>query len=64
MTVELEPCPQCGGPLCWGYGLAGGGMGHYWYCDACEFFRKQQDADELTEPTVEHTPVVVVEGSR
>ena len=34
-----ERCPQCGGNLQHGYGLAGGGIGAYRYCsnDACDY---------------------------
>jgi hypothetical protein len=27
-----EPCPECGAPLTWGYGLAMGGPGMYVMC--------------------------------
>lgn len=33
-------CPWCGGDIHQGYGLAGGGMGPYWYCGNCDFFHK------------------------
>lgn len=41
-------CPECDGPLELGYGLAGGGMGTYVFCqrEGCSFFRKSQDEDE------------------
>lgn len=44
----MKSCPKCGGELMWGYGLAGGGMGSYWYCmsDNCDFFEKELDEDE------------------
>lgn len=29
------PCPNCGGKTETGYGLAGGGMGVYSYCEKC-----------------------------
>ena len=33
---QVEECPTCKGPLETGFGLAGGGMGVYGYCDKCE----------------------------
>lgn len=40
-------CPQCAQPkLMVGYGLAGGGMGTYWSCDACGYWKKEQDPPE------------------
>lgn len=36
-------CQLCGNKLGSGYGLAGGGMGSYTFCTACNFFEKQQD---------------------
>lgn len=49
-----EECPKCHarGTLHTGYGLAGGGIGVYTYCDAegCDFFDKVQDPPE--EPPV------------
>jgi hypothetical protein len=32
---QVELCPKCGGPLIEGFGLAGGGLGVYGYCDPC-----------------------------
>jgi hypothetical protein len=46
---QLEPrgdglCPKCGSSnLGEGYGLAGGGVGSYQYCDDCDWFYKTQD---------------------
>lgn len=47
MTQDPETCPQCGGPVVHGYGLMGGGMGHYVVCenDACGWMWKEQDRD-------------------
>lgn len=44
-------CPECGGQLEFGFGLAGGGYGPYVFCSgsdgdgagACEFFLKEQE---------------------
>ena len=37
----VERCPSCGtGWLQLSYGLAGGGMGVYCYCDTCNHFEK------------------------
>jgi hypothetical protein len=47
-----ERCPKCHElSLQMGYGLTGGGIGPYQYCDneKCDYFEKWQDA-ELTEP--------------
>lgn len=35
-----KPCPQCGGELTFGFGLAGGGCGAYVLCLDCDFFEK------------------------
>ena len=32
---QVENCPTCGSTLETGYGLAGGGMGVYGFCDPC-----------------------------
>lgn len=32
---QVELCPKCGSQLIEGWGLAGGGMGVYGYCDPC-----------------------------
>lgn len=43
-------CPMCGTSCSRGYGLAGGGMGAYWACNAndliCGYFFKKQDAED------------------
>jgi hypothetical protein len=41
-----ETCPTCPGApkLERGYGLAGGGMGEYVFCDTCNFFQKHLEA--------------------
>lgn len=47
--TEKPKCPKCGAILYYAYGMAGGGMGPYWYCDGpeegqdCDYFRKEQD---------------------
>jgi hypothetical protein len=33
---QVEECPTCKGPLEQGYGLAGGGIGSYGYCERCD----------------------------
>ena len=33
---QVHECPTCKGPLETGYGMAGGGMGGYGYCEKCE----------------------------
>jgi hypothetical protein len=47
-VTDETKCPKCGGEILLGYGLAGGGIGGYRYCDTddCDFFDKTQDADE------------------
>lgn len=47
-TYEKVPCPKCGKhTVIMSYGLAGGGMGTYWFCDSdpCDYFEKQQDKE-------------------
>ncbi len=40
-------CPECGGSLEVGFGLAGGGYGPYTYCLACErVVEKWQETDD------------------
>lgn len=43
-----QKCPKCGGAVSQAYGLAGGGMGSYKFCDTdgCNFFEKTQDSIE------------------
>lgn len=36
-------CPWCGELLLEGYGLAGGGIGHWSSCNSCDYFYKVQD---------------------
>jgi hypothetical protein len=46
----VEQCPKCRQmTLLAGYGLMGGGIGFYWFCDSegCDFFEKNQDTDEV-----------------
>lgn len=46
LPYSETPCPKCGNKtVMTGYGLAGGGMGTYWYCETegCDYFEKQQD---------------------
>lgn len=38
-------CPKCGKEMECGYGLAGGGIGVYFYCEPCEEFIKFQDPE-------------------
>lgn len=47
-----EKCPKCGAATFFDYGLAGGGMGAYVYCenDDCEFFSKRQDEADDAQP--------------
>jgi hypothetical protein len=44
-------CPKCGKEMEQGYGLAGGGIGVYFYCETegCDGFIKFQDL-ELEDP--------------
>lgn len=44
----VERCQCCHvGWLQIGYGLAGGGVGPYYYCDTCDFFSKMvEEVDE------------------
>ena len=32
---QVDACPHCGGALYQGFGLAGGNIGVYGYCDPC-----------------------------
>lgn len=43
-----DNCPKCKAPIQTGYGLAGGGIGVYFYCETegCDFFHKIQDEEE------------------
>ncbi len=56
-----DTCPKCGNEtLGFGYGLAGGGIGPYSYCEAegCDYFDKSQDpeiGDHPTPPSFVHT---------
>lgn len=45
---QHERCPECGGRLEMGYGLAGGGFGAYEYCPRCEIIvnKWQEGPDE------------------
>ncbi len=48
-TFKPSECPKCKRQtLMTSYGLAGGGMGTYWFCDTkdCDYFEKQQDTGE------------------
>ena len=42
-----DECPKCGARTEMGYGLMGGGMGVYVFCetDGCDFFAKRQDPE-------------------
>jgi hypothetical protein len=41
-------CPKCGAETTGGYGLMGGGVGPYDFCEAgsCDYFHKTLDEDE------------------
>jgi hypothetical protein len=58
VTDETPKCPKCGGEMLFGYGLAGGGIGPYRYCDTydCDFFDKTQDADGAARESQEKKP--------
>lgn len=43
---EHDACPQCGGELQTGFGLAGGGFGVYTYCEACGVVTSKTESDE------------------
>ncbi len=46
MSAAPEKCPKCGADTEMGYGLMGGGMGPYWYCDGeneCDWFFKKRE---------------------
>jgi hypothetical protein len=48
-----DRCPLCGSKeLGTGYGLMGGGIGPYEFClkESCEYFRKEQDRQDMAEP--------------
>ncbi len=49
-TGNVDRCPKCGGELFYGYGLMGGGIGTYEGCDedGCDYFYKEQDAEDDT----------------
>jgi len=40
---ERTECPECGGEITPGYGLAGGGMGPYQLCLDCGWIEKEQE---------------------
>jgi len=57
MPQDYLLCPKCNGRLCpkcgkghvvQGFGLMGGGMGGYEFCDAdnCHYFEKEQEPKE------------------
>ena len=33
---QVDECPTCKGPLETSYGMAGGGLGVYGFCDRCQ----------------------------
>lgn len=43
--TDDDKCPQCGVELMMGFGLAYGGYGPYWVCEAddCDYVFKRQD---------------------
>lgn len=44
---DMEKCPRCGSWIGMGYGLAGGGVGVYYYClgDGCDWTFKEFDRE-------------------
>lgn len=46
-TVAPECCPQCGGGLATGFGLAGGGFGPYTFCEVCAKVTSKTNIEEL-----------------
>ena len=52
----MGPCPKCGKfSVENGYGLAGGGIGPYFYCteEGCDYFEKFQDPEIGDKPDVQ-----------
>lgn len=50
--MEPETCPECSAKTLYtGYGLAGGGMGSYRFCNACDFFAKDHECSFCEGPT-------------
>jgi hypothetical protein len=49
MTGEPK-CPDCGGDIDMGYGLAGGGIGAYEYCTVCHRVIDKWPDPELSAP--------------
>lgn len=48
MMIARDLCPKCSqAPLYRAYGLMGGGIGGYEGCDACGYFRKEQDREGM-----------------
>ena len=43
--MDKRTCPDCNGELCFGYGLAFGGIGSYEFCADCDYFFKEQDEE-------------------
>lgn len=50
-------CEKCGQEMECGYGLAGGGIGPYFYCETegCDGFKKFQDTESATCPKCKRT---------
>ena len=48
----MNICPLCGAKVMSGYGLMGGGIGPYEFCEneACDYFLKTQDSEYLAAP--------------
>ncbi len=48
MSSTEECCPKCGSELISGYGLMGGGVGAYAFCESesCDYFVKMLDTEQ------------------
>ena len=53
VPVTDEACPTCRGPIYVSYGLAGGGIGTYLYCDSCGIIDKFPDPELSTDAEME-----------
>lgn len=63
MTVEVverkpeDPCPECGGEVTFGFGMAGGGeQGGYEMCLDCDWFSKPKGGAMNCFPLGDHAP--------
>ena len=43
---DTVQCPDCGGKLLHGLGLAGGGFGMYAYCEECKEVKQKTEMEE------------------